>query len=182
MRVPATQVDLHHPHSGFDEPPRHEKRLTPLFAPVEVANAIGFAGQIERIVPTRPTRYEQLQRLMAIGVPRIKPARSSGRIESLATAIDTCEQGAPVLNLRDRTSPAGQIGQAKIGSPATRVAGLPIFACPIWPAGEVRSRRLRTGAPCSHVSMAVARDSIRPLERAGLIRGTPIAIRRCNCS
>ena len=38
VRVPAAQVDLHHPHAGLDQPPGDQEALAPLLAAVEVAD------------------------------------------------------------------------------------------------------------------------------------------------
>src|SRR6516162_3510905 len=121
MRVPPAQVHLHHSYSRFHQPPRDEKRLAPFLTTIKIANLIGFARQIKRIVPTRVSRGEQSHRLMPVRVPRIEQARRISRIESLAHGIQPGEKRDPVLNLRDCDSTSGQIGKMEISRSATRI-------------------------------------------------------------
>ena len=163
MRVPAAQVDLHHPHAGLDQPPRDEKPLAPFLAAVQVAGAVGFLRQIERIVLARAASpAANRSACCAMSVPggragrrgRRGRARAAGR---RAAAAARCGSRAAAI---ETPSACAEVGQVEVGVAATA-------CCPTRPSAQVR--RARSGS----IRIVVA-EAVRA--RAGGVLG--VALRR----
>ena len=74
VSVPASQIDLHHPHTCLDQSTSNQEPLAPLFTAVLVADLLRFLGQVKRVVSPAAGGQQQPQSLLPPGVPRGQPS------------------------------------------------------------------------------------------------------------
>ena len=120
MRVPAAQVDLHHPHAGLDQSPRDQKRLAPFLAAVQIAGRVGLLRQVERIVLALLAQ-DQIPGLAAIDVHAVaRPASLSSVRRARSRSAKQRRAALQILDAQPRRQ--SQVGQMKIGIAATALS------------------------------------------------------------
>ena len=122
VRVPAAQVDLHHAHARLDQPPGDEEALPPLLAAVEVADAVGLLGQVERVLAARTAGQQQLHGLLAVRVPGVERA---GRVRRCRRRVEARRAGRAARSAPERRRARGprraRSGRWNAGVAATAV-------------------------------------------------------------